>query len=111
MSNIHTLADTRSSDNPGPAYGAIGNQQQRMGGMAPMDEESKQAMGMFGGLTGSGGNSIGKPPREESYWDMWKSTFCPKFTPWSFTFLMWVALTAVYVAMLFMTVQPRYELN
>ena len=45
-------------------------------GMAPMDEEAKQAAGLYGGLTGGGGN-IGKPPRKENYWDMWKSTFCP----------------------------------
>ena len=82
-----------------------------MGGMAPMDEESKQAAGMYGGLTGSGGNNVGKPPRQENYWDMWKSTFCPKFTVVSFTFIIWLITTGVYLATLFMTVQPRYELN
>ena len=110
MSNVHTLGDLQNNNNqPGPAYGRIGQQQNQMG-MAPMDEESKQAMGMFGGLTGQGGN-IGKLPREENYWDMWKSTFCPQFTVVSFTFLIWLVNTAAYVATLFMAVSPNKELN
>jgi hypothetical protein len=43
-----------------------------------MDEESKSALGLYSGLMGGGGGaSAGKPPREENYWDMWKTTFCP----------------------------------
>jgi len=52
----------------------------QMAGMAgqPMDEESKSALGLYSGLMGGGGGaSAGKPPREENYWDMWKTTFCP----------------------------------
>ena len=83
-----------------------------MGNMGPTDEESKQAMGLFGGLTGQGqGSSAGKPPREESYWDMWKSTFCPKFTIWSFTFMIWALNTLMYIFTLLMTSQSDKELN
>ena len=81
-------------------------------GMGPQDEESKQAMGLFGGLKGQGGGaSAGKPPREENYFDMWKSTFCPQFTPWSFTFLIWVANTIVYIASLCVLVGPEKIVN
>lgn len=76
-----------------------------------MDEESKQAVGMYGGLMGGGGASAGKHPRKENYWDMWKTTFCPKFTPVSFTFLLWLVITAVYVASLLMVIKPERELN
>jgi len=78
MSNVHTLGslNRENEDSAGPAYSQMGSRQSSMG-MAPQDEESKEAVQMFGSLTGSGGNSIGKPPRKENYWDMWKSTFCP----------------------------------
>ena len=76
-----------------------------------MDEESKQAMGMYSGLTGNMGASAGKPPREESYWDMWMTTFCPKFSIISFTFMIWAINTAVYIVTLFFTVSPNKELN
>ena len=103
MSNVHTLSDLNNNGggNPGPAYGRIGQQQQQMG-MQPMDEESKQALGLYGPMTGQGGN-IGKPPRKENYWDMWKSTFCSNFTMASFTFLIWAVNSAVYLATLLMT--------
>ena len=82
MSNVHTLSDlNRNDNNPsgGAAYGRMSaGQNPMMGGAQPMDEESKQAVGLFSGLTAQGsGSSAGKPPREENYWDMWKSTFCP----------------------------------
>lgn len=64
-----------------------------------MDEESKATVRMYGGLTGSGGN-IGKLPRKENYWDMWKSTFCPSFTLLSFIFVIWAVNTLVYLATL-----------
>ena len=70
--------------------------------MGPRDEESRQAIGMYGGLTGGGGN-IGKHPRQENYWDMWKSTFCPQFTMLSFTFVIWVVNTLMYLATLLLT--------
>jgi len=75
-----------------------------------MDEESKAALGMYGGLTGQGGATT-KPPRKENYWDMWKGTFCPQFTMLSFTFIIWVTNTLVYMATLFATVRPSRELN
>ena len=52
-------------------------QQPQQMGMPPMDEEAKQAIGMYGGLTGGGRGDNVKPPRKENYWDMWKLTFCP----------------------------------
>ena len=79
--------------------------------MQPMDEESRQAVAIYGPLTGQGGN-IGKPPRKENYWDMWKSTFCSNFTVWSFTFMVYLVNTIVYLATLFMTIiQSDRELN
>ena len=63
MSNIHTLSDTNRNNDVGPAYGRIAQGQNNMGGMAPMDEESVQAMSMYGSLVGMGGNNIGKAPR------------------------------------------------
>lgn len=85
-------------------------------GMGPqgdgMDEEAKQGMGMYGGLMGGGGSQVdGKHPREESYWDMWKSTFCPQFNMVSFTFLVWVINTAAYLFTLCMMISPEKELN
>ena len=66
---------------------------------------------MYGGLTGGGGN-IGKTPREENYWDMWKSTFCPQFTIVSFTFMIWVLNTICYIGTLIMTwVKNDRDLN
>ena len=62
MSNVHTLGSLNRDNDSGPAYGRIGQQQDRMG-MAPQDEESKEAAQLYGQLTGSGGNNIGKPPR------------------------------------------------
>ena len=53
----------------------------------------------------------GKHPREESYWDMWKSTFCPQFNMVSFTFLVWVINTAAYLFTLCMMISPEKELN
>ena len=80
-------------------------------GMAPMDEEAKQAAGLYGGLTGGGGN-IGKPPRKENYWDMWRSTFCPQFTMLSFIFMIWVLNTVMYIITLIMTaVRTDKDLN
>lgn len=66
---------------------------------------------MFSGLTGNAGGSAGKHPRQENYWDMWKTTFCPQFTPVSFTFLIWLINTGVYLATLIMMVSPDKELN
>ena len=40
-----------------------------------------------GGLFHDMGDGVDKQPREESYWDMWKTTFCPGFTMCSATFL------------------------
>jgi len=80
-------------------------------GMAPQDEESKEAVQMFGSLTGSGGNNIGKAPRDENYWDMWKSTFCPQFSYASFTFMIFALNTLVYLMSLLMTIGPDRRLN
>lgn len=66
---------------------------------------------MYGGLTGSGGNSVGKPPREESYWDMWKSTFCPQFSMFSFTFIIFAINTVMYLLTLLFTLGADYSLN
>lgn len=79
MANVHTLGDLNRSDDNNNQYGRMGQGQQNpMAAMQPMDEESKAAVGLFSGLTSQGsGGSAGKPPRTESYWDMWKSTFCP----------------------------------
>ena len=84
-----------------------------MGGMQPNDEESKEAAGMFGSLLGTmgGGQDIGKHPRTENYWDMWKSTFCPRFTPFSFTFCIFAVNTTAYFLSLFMAATPSKELN
>ena len=80
-------------------------------GMAPQDEESKEAVQMFGSLTGSGGNNIGKAPREENYFDMWKSTFCPQFSYFSFTFMIFALNTLFYVLTLLMSLGADRELN
>ena len=69
-------------------------------------------MGQYGGLMGGGGGALAdKHPREESYWDMWKTTFCPQFTMVSFTFLAWVIMTAVYLFTLCMMISPSKDLN
>ena len=66
---------------------------------------------MYGSLTGSGGNTIGVAPRKESYMDMWISTFCPQFSYFSFTFLIFAINTAVYVITLLMCMGGGRELN
>ena len=58
-----------------------------------------------------GGGSAGKHPREENYWDMWKTTFCPAFTPVSFTFLFWVIFTIIYIGTLCIMMSPNKDLN
>lgn len=80
-------------------------------GMAPQDEESKEAVQLYGSLTGSGGNNIGKPPRQENYFDMWKSAFCPQFTCFSFTFIIFAINTVMYLLTLFATWFGSGELN
>lgn len=82
-------------------------------GMAPADPESQQAAALFGGLAGgSGGETDRKAPRNENYWDMWKSVFCPNFTPFSFTFLIWIINTGLYGFLLISTgVGGEYKLN
>ena len=62
-------------------------------------------------MGGGGGALAGKHPRDESYWDMWKTTFCPQFTMVSFTFLAWVLLTAAYMFCLCMMISPSKDLN
>jgi len=42
---------------------------------------------------------------------MWKTTFCPKFTPVSFTFLLWVLITLVYAASFIVMIGPNKGLN
>ena len=42
---------------------------------------------------------------------MWKSTFCPQFTPVSFTFLAFLVNTGVYAATLCMMISPQKQLN
>ena len=80
--------------------------------MPPMDEEAKQAIGMYGGLTGGGRGDNVKPPRKENYWDMWKLTFCPQFTMLSFIFLIWVVNTVMYLLTLLTTwIRKDRELN
>ena len=81
-------------------------------GMPPMDEEAKQAIGMYGGLTGGGSGNNVKPPRKENYWDMWKFTFCPQFTMLSFIFVIWVVNTVIYLLTLLTTwIRKDRELN
>ena len=79
--------------------------------MDAADEESKEAVQMYGQLTGSGGNNIGKHPRQENYWDMWKSTFCPQFSYFSFTFIIFAINTLMYLLSLLMTTQGDKSLN
>ena len=111
MSNVHTLGSLNNNNNDsGPAYGRIGQQQNSMG-MAPQDEESKEAVQMYGQLTGQGGNNIGKHPRQENYWDMWKSTFCPQFSYFSFTFMIFALNTLMYLLTLLMTLGADRTLN
>ena len=67
-------------------------------------------MALFGGLGGQGA-SAGKPPREENYWDMWKTTFCPQFNMLTFTFIIWAINTIVYIVTLFCTLGKDRDLN
>ena len=77
-----------------------------------MDEESEQAISLFSGLTAQGqGGWAGKQPRHENYLDMWKSTFCPQFTPISFTFIIWVINTSIYVMSVLMMASPGKRFN
>eukprot|EP00353_Schmidingerella_taraikaensis_P003034 CAMPEP_0185567722 /NCGR_PEP_ID=MMETSP0434-20130131/894_1 /TAXON_ID=626734 ORGANISM="Favella taraikaensis, Strain Fe Narragansett Bay" /NCGR_SAMPLE_ID=MMETSP0434 /ASSEMBLY_ACC=CAM_ASM_000379 /LENGTH=197 /DNA_ID=CAMNT_0028182011 /DNA_START=23 /DNA_END=616 /DNA_ORIENTATION=+ len=85
------------------------------GGGAPArgPPRNMQAMNVQNGGGGGGGGSrrlFGgmdgvqeKHPRNEHYWDMWTTTFCPNFTIWSFTFLNVLLQMIVYIAMLFYT--------
>ena len=69
MSNIHGLNDLNRNNQNGVGYNRMN---QRMG-VNPqpmmMDEEAKEAVGLF--QSASGESNPNKPPREESYWDMW----------------------------------------
>ena len=50
------------------------------------------------------GDGVAKDPRDENYWDMWKTTFCPDFTMCSFTFLMLVVQLIFFIITLIHTV-------
>lgn len=53
-----------------------------------------------------------KEPRQENYFDMWQTVFCPSFSPLKFTFMIWVVNTCVYIALLTATlVIGDYGLN
>lgn len=44
-----------------------------------------------------------KHPRDENFWDMWKTTFCPTFTTKRFIFFIILANMAVYITSLLFT--------
>ena len=67
---------------------------------------------MYGGLIGGEqGVDAGKHPRKYNYWDMWKTTFCPQFSPLSFTFLLWLIITVVFAVLLGVMAMPEKQLN
>ena len=110
MSNIHGLNEYRN-ENPGGG-GGYGRIPGGPGGQQPqMDPEAQEAANMFGGLAGGTGNQA-KDPRSENFWDMWKFTFCPNFSPNSFTFYLTIVLTIMYIMELVFTFsQSDRELN
>lgn len=61
-----------------------------------LDPEAIDAMSMFAGFSGGGGQQT-KPPRQENFWDMWKFTFCSNFYPLAVPALMWYAMTLMYI--------------
>ena len=110
MSNIHGLNDLNRNNQNGVGYNRMN---QRMG-VNPqpmmMDEEAKEAVGLF--ASASGESNPNKPPREESYWDMWQTTFCPAFSPLKFTFIVWVLNTVIYIVTLGIAMfSGNYRLN
>jgi len=42
---------------------------------------------------------------------MWKTTFCPQFNMITFTFIIWLINTVVYIVTLFVTAGSDRELN
>ena len=50
------------------------------------------------------GDGVAKDPRDETYWDTWKTTFCPDFTMCSFTFLILVVQLIFFIVTLIHTV-------
>lgn len=98
MSNIHGLNDLNRNQGGGGGGANYG----RMGGggggpPAPPDPEAQNAASLFQGMAG-GGLHAEKRPRQENYFDMWQTTFCPTFSPVSFTFLVWALNSCVYLA-------------
>ncbi len=56
-------------------------------------------------------DGVEKDPRDENYWDMWKTTFCPNFTMCSFTFLIILLQLIFFVITLIHTAFMENGLN
>jgi len=115
MSNIHGLGDYRGGNGGGggggggggPGYGRMPGGP----GGEPLDDETRAAVGLFGGLSGGGGQQT-KDPRQENFWEMWKFTFCPSFHTNSFINYLILINTAVFIMELVLTgVNNAYSLN
>mmetsp|Transcript_7013 Transcript_7013/g.9215 ORF Transcript_7013/g.9215 Transcript_7013/m.9215 type:complete len:183 (-) Transcript_7013:369-917(-) len=62
---------------------------------------------MFGGMSGQ----QNKHPRDENFWDMWKTTFCPTFNSKRFIFFIILINMAVYITTLLFTWFEGKSLN
>ena len=63
---------------------------------------------LFNGMDGVESNV---EPRKETYFDMWKFTFCPNFTMKSFTFTLVAIQLFIYIVMLVFTIMTDKGLN
>jgi len=100
MANVHTLNDLNRGGGGGGGGYPGGGGYMAMGGQEPgppLDPEAMDALSMFQGLQGGGGQQS-KPPREENFWDMWKFTFCANFTPNAIPAIVFYINTVVYIA-------------
>lgn len=119
MANVHTLSDLNNGGGGGGGYPGGGGgggympMGMPMGGRQPggqpppqLDPEAKDALSMFAGFSGGGGQQT-KAPRQENFWDMWKFTFCSNFYPTAVPALMWYAITLMYI--LSLCLSPKYD--
>eukprot|EP00347_Sterkiella_histriomuscorum_P024243 403331813 len=102
MANVHRLGDYQNNNNQNNNYG-----RPQFGGQPRVNNAFQQQPLLGGG----GGNVQYVNPRQESFFDMLKFTFCPSFTIFSFIFFITLIDVLIYITTLIATGAKGYPLD
>lgn len=103
MSRPVTLDDIRARESRASRGRLPGQGQARGGPNGPLGGA------LFQGMEGAQNDSV--EPRKETYFDMWKFTFCPNFTFKSFTFTLVAIQLFLFIVTLVFTIMTDKGLN